>query len=91
MTIFEISGTEVTGGKNDSENQTCLKRMKSLEGFIQSIGKTIGMASLDSAFVKSGNDGYGFRFAQTSDEKFDARAIQTGNCENTSELVEKLG
>lgn len=91
MTIFEINGTNIEGGKDDSHNQTLLNRVNVIEGFIQPIQQSLGMASLDSVFVKTEEDGFGFRFASTSDETFDSRGIHLDGCAAPSELVERIG
>lgn len=90
MTVFEITGNDISGGKDSDHNEALLKRVKDLEEFSTAIGKSLGMATIDSGIVTTEKDAYGFRFASTSEEKFDACGIESEGKQLPSEILAKL-
>lgn len=91
MTVFEISGDSITGGTDENHNAKFTARLKALEAAAKAIGKTLGMTSVDRGFVSTTATSYGFRFAATSEEKFDVKGIEVEGSQLPSQLSEQLG
>ena len=91
MTVFEVTGDKVAGGNDEPHNQNFYARLKNIETHAKEIGKSLGMSTLDRGLVKTESASYGFRFASTSEEKFDAKGIELEESLSVNTIIEKLG
>lgn len=91
MTTFEISGDTVTGGADDAHGDAFHNRIQALEASAKEVGKSLGMATVDACYLKGESISYGFRFAASSEEKFDVMGAEKGEAIAVNVLIEKLG
>lgn len=88
--IFEITGDEIVGGMNSDHNQNFYDRIRLLEESALSIGKTLGMTSVAVGAASEPLKTVGFRFAESSAERYDVKGVEVAGQIPSEEIFKKL-